>query len=369
MQDTELVSAALQLKGADVESVEVTCDGFVARLRLTSEHPVCSGCGQTRTARYDRRPARFWRALDFCGNPLFVEYAPRRVLCLCCGISLELVPWAEHRSRFTRAFEEHAAYLAQKCDKSMVARLMRVAWNTLGALLERVIERHQAKPRMEGLRRIGIDELSYRKHHRYLTIVTDLDTHRVVWAAENKSIEVVGRFFADLGSERAKQLELISLDLSPSYLQAIRTLAPHAQVVLDRFHAQELVHFAVDEVRRDEVNLLRKHDGVAARELKNTRWVLLKGKERLSPGELEKLAVVQARHKRLAHAWALKERFREVLSLNNAETARKGLKDWCNRGGSLYKSLCSPEGVRDDHPGARPCPSFEPTCSTRCSRT
>jgi transposase len=242
-----------------------------------------------------------------------------------------MVPWAEHRSRYTRAFEEHTAYLAQKCDKSMVASLMRIAWNTVGSVLKRVIERRQTGPRLEGLRRIGIDELSYRKHHSYLTLVTDLDTHRVVWAAQGKSLATVTRFFDELGVENTARLEMISLDLSPGYLQAIRTLAPQAQVVLDRFHAQELVHFALDEVRRDEVNELRKHDKNAARELKYTRWVLLKGQERLTAEDLEKLAVVQARHKRLAHAWALKEQFREVLDLSSAEVAAQRLKDWCNR--------------------------------------
>ena len=124
-------------------------------------------------------------------------------------------PVGRHGSRFTRAFEDQAAWLAVNTSKSAVAELMRVAWRTVGAICERVADQAQREvDLLDGLRRIGIDEISHRKGQRYLTVVVDHDTGRLVWAAAGRDRKTVEAFFDELGERRCKQVELVSCDMA-----------------------------------------------------------------------------------------------------------------------------------------------------------
>jgi hypothetical protein len=92
------------------------------------------------------------------------------------------VPWARHAAGHTRVFDEQVAWLATQCSKSAVTELMRIAWRTVGAIITRVWADVDARcDRLAGLRRIGIDEISYKKGHKYLMVVVDHDTRRLVW--------------------------------------------------------------------------------------------------------------------------------------------------------------------------------------------
>jgi transposase len=102
------------------------------------------------------------------------------VSCPECGIRTEAVPWAVPGSRFTKDFEELTAYLAQVTDKTHVTRLLGISWRTVGRIVDRIVRRRLDPERLEGLKRIGIDEFSYRRRQRYLTLVVDHDRRRVV---------------------------------------------------------------------------------------------------------------------------------------------------------------------------------------------
>jgi transposase len=125
------------------------------------------------------------------------------------------VPWARHDSRFTRAFEDQTAWLAVNTSKSAVAELMRIAWRTVGSICERVAaEAQRQTDLLDGLTRIGIDEISHRKGQRYLTVVVDHDTGRLVWAAAGRDRKTVECFLDELGEERCKQIKLVSCDMA-----------------------------------------------------------------------------------------------------------------------------------------------------------
>ncbi len=139
-----------------------------------------------------------------------LSFAPCRVDCPHCkAIRVERVPWACHGSRFTSDFEELVAYLAQGSDMTKVTKLMGISWRTVGQIVERVVARRLDPTRLDGLRNIGVDEFSYRKRHRYLTTVVDHDRRRVVWAAPNRTIDVLGAFFDELGEDRCAKLECV----------------------------------------------------------------------------------------------------------------------------------------------------------------
>ncbi len=144
---------------------------------------------------------RDWRHLGIGAVRVWFRHAPRRVECAECGVRVERVPWASPGSMFTLPFEEMVAYLAQATDKTKVTRLMGSSWQTVGSIVSRVVQRCLDPERLKGLRTIGVDEFSYRKHHHYLTVVVDHQKERVVWTGKGRSAEVLKEFFACLGPE------------------------------------------------------------------------------------------------------------------------------------------------------------------------
>lgn len=129
----------------------------------------CPVCGR-RCPQYDPpRGARRWRALDLCSTRCYLEYSPCRVRCPEHGVRVEVVPWADGAAtRFTAAFEEQVSWLCAHCDTSTVSELMRVDWHTVGGVCARAESRLRSAAgggRLDGLRRIGIDETSCTRGH------------------------------------------------------------------------------------------------------------------------------------------------------------------------------------------------------------
>jgi transposase len=204
--------------------------------------------------------------------------------------------------------------------------MMRISWVTVGSIVERVVARLRPGDRLDGLTEIGIDELSYRKHHEYITVVVDHRARRVVWAAPGKSAETTGAFFTALGPARAAKLTVVTMDLSKSYSEPTRAAAPQARIVFDRFHVQRLAHDALDEVRREQVRLLAGTDD--ARALKKSRWALLKNPWNLSAVESDKLVEVQRANRPLYRAYLLKDSLARILDGSQVNVARRKLEDW-----------------------------------------
>jgi transposase len=237
-----------------------------------------------------------------------------------------MVPWADPHSWFTRAFEHTVAYLAQTSSKTVVAEMMRVGWPTVGAIAGRVVARLAPGDALDGLTHIGIDELSYRKHHEYVTIVVDHLRGRVVWASPGRSADTVRRFFAHLGRERAERLEAVTMDMSQAYINAVSESAKNATIVFDRFHVQRLVHDALDEVRRAQVR--ETVDPTDRRAIKHSRWALQKNPWNLSDIEGRKLVEIQRTNMPLDRAYLLKESLAAILDRRQVNVARDKLHEW-----------------------------------------
>lgn len=323
---TTLLNKLLGIKYTRVYGFAFGHSGLVCDVRPTTRVARCGGCGRRVRRLYDRREPRLWRHLDLGGMRLHLRYAPRRVDCRRCGITTEWVPWAAPNSWHTEAFEQTVAYLAQAAAKTVVSTTMRVSWATVGAIVRRVVERMLPGDRLDGLVEIGVDELSYRRHHEYVTIVTDHRSGRVVWAHPGKSADTLRKFFAELGRERCAQLRAVTIDMSQAYRTAVREAAPQARIVFDRFHVQRLVHDALDEVRRAEVREIEAPEERAA--LKRTRFALQKNPWNLNDIERDKLVEVQRVNRRLYRAYLLKETLAAILDRRQAHVARAKLLEW-----------------------------------------
>ena len=328
MRANTLLRTLLALKQTRVTGFEVTNWGLEVEVAPTTRVPYCSACMRRARHVYDHR-SREWRHLDFAGMEVTLKYRQRRVACRHCGeVHAELVPWAEPGSRFTRDFEDQAAYFAQTMDRTTTSKMLRVAWRTVGQIIERVVARLGPADRLDGLEYVGIDELSYRKHHEYITSVVDHVGSKVVWAAKGKSAAAVDEFFKALGPERATKLKGVTMDMSAAYIDAVHRGAPGAKIIFDRFHVQRLAQDAVDQVRREQVRLLAGTD--EAKTLKKTRWALLKNPWNLTAVESDKLIEVQRDNRPLYRAYLLKESLAEIFSRRQLNVARDKFTQWCS---------------------------------------
>jgi transposase len=259
----------------------------------------------------------------------FVEADAPRVRCRRHGVVVCAVPWARHNSRFTRDFEDQAAWLAVNTSKSAVAELMRIAWRTVGGIVERVAaEAQRQADLLDGLTRIGIDEISHRKGQRYLTVVVDHDSGRLVWAAAGRDRKTVEAFFDQLGETRCKQITLVSCDMAGWIAGPVADRLPDAVRCVDPFHVVMLATDALDEIRREVWNDARRAGEVAAaKDLKGARFALWKNPENLTDRQTAKLSSIQKTNARLYRAYLLKEQLRQIYRLP-AEAAIKLLYEW-----------------------------------------
>lgn len=233
------------------------------------------------------------------------------------GVLVEAVPFARYRSGFTRDFEDVTAFLATKTDKSTIARFLRIDWDTVGRICERVVATDLDHDRLDGLVTIGVDEISWRKHHKYLTLVTDHTRRKVVWGKAGKDTATLDAFFDELGCGRAGQIEAVSMDMGSAFNNSVRAdgHAPQATICVDPFHAVKLVGEALDVERRKAWNELR-HGGnpAAAKKFKGARWALLKNPTNLSEQQAATLRKLKRRGGDVWRAYTLKEAFRAIFA-------------------------------------------------------
>ena len=317
MREHRVLARLVGAERAVVESVVVVDDAIVVRVRPRRRDAFrCGLCGR-RARGYDRgEGARRWRALDLGVTRAFIEAEAPRVECRRHGVVVARTAWARHGSRFTRSFEQQVAWLATHCSKTAVCELMRISWPSVGRIIERVVADEQARQGdpLEGLTRIGIDELSFRKGQRYITVVVDHDSGRLVWAAEGRDKQTVLGFFDQLGAERAARIRLVSSDLGEWITRAVLERCPGATLCLDPYHVVALASSALDEVRREVWQQARRAgDTNGARWLKGARWALWKRPERLTERQRAKLATIEHVNRRLYRAYLLKEQLRLVF--------------------------------------------------------
>lgn len=286
----------------------------------------CSRCGR-KCPGYDRLKPRRWRHLDFGAWEVNVEATLARVECKHCGVVVEQVSWAEPDSRFTTHFEELVGWMAQRCDKTAISTMLRIAWRTVGTILERVVARRRTKVDWSQVTAIAVDELSYRKGQHYLTLVSDLETGRILWTKDGRSASTLAAFFEEIGAEACARIRHAAIDMFEAYAQAIRRFLPNATIVYDRFHVQQLASKAVDEVRRSEWQRLRGTD--EARGIKHLRWALLRNPWNVTPAEHERLADLPQQNRLLYRAYLLKESLAGIYrSLYTPPWAKRRLHEW-----------------------------------------
>jgi transposase len=308
---------------AVVEKIVFDPDGtLVARVRpRRGTRPRCGRCGR-RAPGYDQGEGRRrWRALDVGTLRAFIEAESPRVSCPEHGPTAAAVAWARHGARHTHQFDQTVTWLARYCAKRTVALLFRVAWETVGSIMSRVMSDVDALgDRWDNVRRIGIDEVSYQKGHKYLVVVVNHANGQLLWVGKGRTKKTLGEFFTALGEERCARIALVSADGADWIADMVGLNCPNAELCLDPFHAVSWVTEAMDKVRRRMVGEARRtKDQTMLDTLNHARWAVLKNPERLTQPQQLKLADIQRVNHQLYRAYLLKEQFRQIFAPGGEE--------------------------------------------------
>ena len=319
----------------------------------------CPFCGKRNLPRYDRQAKNYkvWRSLDFAGILVEIDAPTHRVTCLEHGVVTAAVPWAYPVSSFTRDFDLTVAWLAKYLPRSAVAGYMRIDWQTVGSCMSRAL--HDLEPerarRLNGLVNIGIDETSYQKGHKYITVVVNHDTNTVVWVADGHGKSVLEQFYKGLTDEQLASIKVVTGDGARWITDCVNEFTPECERCVDPFHVVEWAMKALDEVRKDRwraayeksQKLSRENpqkrgrpkadDKVAAKvqaartrasEIKNSGYTLGKAPEHLTEKQQTQLDMIQANDLRLYRAYCLKESLRLLLKSTDVKQAEANLKHW-----------------------------------------
>lgn len=307
-------------RGRRVETVVVV----EVRAKI-GRHDRCPGCGR-RCPGYDHGPLRRWRAVDAGLRRVFVVARPVRVRCPEHGVVTAVVPWAAAAARHTYAFEQKVAWCATQMSGTAAAALLRCSWRAIGAMVARVAAQLAAaagSDGLDGLTRIGIDEISYRRGHRYLVVVVDHDRRRLVWTRAGRDQASVNAFFDALGAERTAALTHVSSDAAAWIHRPVTARAPQAIQCADPFHVVRWAGEAVNTVRRQVWNTVRRtpdQGGGANRPavgdgktINIGTWALRKNAAGWTDNQAAAMTWIKINHPVLHRAWRLKEALRAVF--------------------------------------------------------
>ena len=369
MRVSSAFSRLLDLPGVWVRSVVFEPGQVIVTVALCRRRLVCPKCSYSTPNRENEQDHdSSWRHLDLGVWRLEVRARLRRLVCPEHGALVEGVPFARDGARFTRDFENLVGWLATKTDKTATCRLVRIDWRTVGRIIKRVGDELIDYGRLQNLYEISIDEVAWRKRHRYLTLIGDHSRGWVVWGCEGKGRAAADEFFTALdppledppesagqphrwepepaimvpfgpcptvpagegipgawlqpGREldprllaRASRLTAVSMDMTGGYAASVRAHAPQATIVIDNYHVVQLATKALDEVRRQHWNELRQTgETAAAKQFKHDRWALLKNPAQLTDTQSATLAAIRAAGGKVARAWAMKEMVRAIFA-------------------------------------------------------
>lgn len=329
MKDTALYEQLLGLKSPwSVRAVEV----LMAEQRVVVEVALEEGVLWVDPADPSRRAhihgwrEREWRHLDTCQ---FETVIKARVPPLKYGdgtVKELAVPWAERYARVTRLMESFVVTLLEACPNiRRVCELCGLSWGTVNAILRCAVERGLLRRGEEDVPRLGLDEKSIERGHRYASVLTDIDRGRVLDVVPERTLEAATTLLETLSPAQRASVQAVAMDMWPAYMSAVQQRLPQADLVHDRFHVAKYLNEAVDAVRRAE------HRALAAAgdsPLTGSKWAWLKTYADGRSAEAVEFRTLNQLNLKTSRAWRIKETFARFWTYHYTGAAKRFFDLW-----------------------------------------
>lgn len=264
---------------------------------------------------YDHAPPRRWRHLDIMQYKTFINASLPRVKTSEGKVKTLFPPWADKNERHSYLFERAVIRMLQATmNQTQTKKLMRCSFDVVNRILHKATERGMERRKDEKgtITRVGIDEKSFRKGHRYASILSDTEGGRILEVEEHRTKKAAGALLEKgLTDEQRREVEEISMDMWEWFRVAAEEKIPEAEIVHDKFHLIKYLNEAIDKVRRREV---KEHE-----ELKESRYALLKHEENLTEKQKIKFEEIRAANFEVSRAWEARENFKEIFKNKSLE--------------------------------------------------
>lgn len=327
---TSLLYHAFSIRGYPLKRTLFEYGTVVFEIEVPDDKLRCPNCGSYHVTRYGSMQRQV-KHIPIGRKRTFLRVAIPRVECADCRAVRQVrLPFLVEGRTYTTAFERMVLDLSHCMTIQDVAIFMGISWDTAKDIQKRYLTRRFAKPKLRGIRLIAIDEISIAKGHRYLTVVLDLVSGRVVFVGDGKGQDALKPFWKRLKRSRTK-ISAVAIDMSKAYIEAVQKNLPDATLVFDHFHLVKLFNEKLANFRRELQRQIE--DELQKKVLKGTRWLLLKNPEDLDETRNEKarLKLALQLNYPLAVAYYMKEDLRQIWSQPNKRLARRVLKDWIRR--------------------------------------
>ena len=237
------------------------------------------------------------------------------------------LPWAEPSSRFTALFERLAIDWLRATSRQAAAELLHLSWDQVQAIMQRAVGRGLERRQAEPIPYIGVDEKSFRKRHRYFTLVNDIERRRVLYVAEGRRQQSLDGFWPTLSDEQRRGIEAVAMDMWDPYVASVREHLPRSEskIVFDKFHIAQSLARAVDQVRRAENKLLQK---AGDERLVGSKYLWLRHPGSFSRKQWRAFEELRESDLKTARAWALKETAMRLFDFRRLSVARKFFRRW-----------------------------------------
>lgn len=255
----------------------------------------------------------------------------RRVNCGWCGVTVERVPWCDGKHALTTTYRWFLATWAKRLSWSEVASIFPTSWDSVCRSVEYAVAWGMQHRDMSGVTAVGVDEIAWKKGHKYLTLVYDIggNVKRLLTVAEERTEASLRECLSDLGDAVCQQVQFVCSDMWRPYLNVISDRLSQAVHVLDRFHVMQQFGKALDVIRAEEQRQLQR-DGYEP-VLKHSRWCLLKRPENLTERQTVKLSELVQYNLRSVRAYLLREDFQRFWEYASPTWAGKFLDEWTTR--------------------------------------
>ena len=321
---SKLMRAILIFIGYRYNEIITKEDRVHVFLKRTRKMGICPRC-KRRCHLTNKSHKRTIRDLDLGPLRSYITFFKHRIKCKCGFTGYEYTEFNRHRSRCTVRFEKFVYLLCQKMTITDVSEIAGMNWKSVKAIDKYYIKEQIGNLRDINPKRIGVDEIAYRKGHNYLTVVRDFDLNAVIWIGLNRRKETLDEFFRLIRKEKCREISIVVTDMHDPYIASIKEYCSQADLVFDKFHVIKKINEALDEIRKKE---FADADENEKKNMKKKRFVILKRRKKLNERQEEDLYTLVANNDTLFQAYLLKEQVSDIFDELSLEDAWGRMNIW-----------------------------------------